>query len=172
MWSCSLATDGAWRQIATVHDYDGLIAAIRARSDELQITRETLDDASGLHGGYCGKLLSPIPIKTLGHVSLGPILGALGLALIVVEDLRRSARSAPRLVKRERARAMLPARVLPAESPKARPDLKGNSEWSRDHERAAGVAAHATAAAAIAHIAARARWAKRPISDGRGAARG
>jgi hypothetical protein len=61
---------------------------LRARSDELEITREITDDAAHLPSGYAGKLLSRTPIKNLGPSSLGALLGVLGLALVVVEDAR------------------------------------------------------------------------------------
>jgi len=82
------------RRIAVVSDYDGLIAAFRARADELKVTRETLDSVTGLQSGYAGKLLAPVPMKSLGRVSLGPMLQAMGLAIVLVEDpdaLRRFA---------------------------------------------------------------------------------
>ncbi len=82
------------RRIATVTSYDELIAAFRARADELKVTRETLDAVTGLQAGYSGKLLAPVPMKSLGRVSLGPMLQAMGLAIVLVEDpeaLRRFA---------------------------------------------------------------------------------
>ena len=74
------------RRIAVVSTYDELIAAFRARADELKVTRETLDSVSGLQAGYSGKLLAPVPMKSLGRVSLGPMLQAMGLAIVLVED--------------------------------------------------------------------------------------
>jgi hypothetical protein len=60
------------RALAEVHDYAGLHASLRARSDELAVSRAELDSLSGLQGGYCSKLLAPVPIKRLGMESLGP----------------------------------------------------------------------------------------------------
>lgn len=74
------------RVIAIVHDYDGLVAALRARVAEFGVSAETIDDLAGIATRYTSKLLAPIPIKGLGRVSLGPMLGALGLKIIVVED--------------------------------------------------------------------------------------
>lgn len=75
------------RRIALVTSYDELIAALRARADELKITRETLDAVSGLQSGYSGKLLAPVPIRQFGRTSLGPMLQAMGLAIVLIEDV-------------------------------------------------------------------------------------
>jgi hypothetical protein len=104
-------TTPAPRQLAVIHDYDELLAAIRARRDELQITHETIDDVSGLQPGYTSKLFAPRPIRHLHSVSLGLVLGALGLAIVLVEDQIALARVSGRLVKRER----------PARKPRAAP---------------------------------------------------
>lgn len=99
------------RQIAVVRSYDELIAALRARASELAISRETIDAVSGLQSGYSGKLLAAVPIKGLGKTSLGPMLGALGLSLVVVEDLEMLARVRARLTESKSANAMLAARM-------------------------------------------------------------
>jgi hypothetical protein len=39
------------RRLVVVHDYDEMIFVLRARADELRITRETLDAAAGLQSG-------------------------------------------------------------------------------------------------------------------------
>lgn len=93
-------TDG--RRIATVTSYDELIAAFRARADELKVTRETLDSVTGLQTGYSGKLLAPVPMKSLGRVSLGPMLQAMGLAIVLVEDPEALRRFAGQHAERKR----------------------------------------------------------------------
>jgi hypothetical protein len=90
------------KQLAVVHDYDELIAAIRARRDELEVTHATLDHVSGLASGHTSKLFCIPPIKRLGMISLGAMLGSVGLMLVVVEDPAALARVSGRLVKRER----------------------------------------------------------------------
>lgn len=91
------------RQIAIVTDYDSLVAAFRARANELNVSRATLDDVSGLASGYASKLLATPPIKTVGAVSLGPILGALGMSIVLVEDPEQLRRIASRMVDRNTA---------------------------------------------------------------------
>jgi hypothetical protein len=87
------------RQIAIVRSYAELHAALQARAVELGATHEAIDNVSGLQAGYASKLLSPVPIRSLGRVSLGPMLETLGLVLLVVEDLAAMQRHAARLGK-------------------------------------------------------------------------
>jgi hypothetical protein len=72
--------------IAIVRDYDDLHAMLRARSSELGITRERMDERVGLTAGHSSKLLAPKPIRRLGSLTFGPVLAAFGIALIVVAD--------------------------------------------------------------------------------------
>jgi hypothetical protein len=96
---CALPPDA--KTIAVIRDYEDLIEAIRARVAELQITHETVDHVSGIQSGYTSKLLCRPPIKRLDAISLGPMLGALGLMLIAVEDPEQLARVRHRLVPRK-----------------------------------------------------------------------
>jgi hypothetical protein len=61
------------RVLATVRNYAQLIAVLRARSDELEITREITDAAGRLPSGYSRKLLSRTPVKNLGRNSFGAL---------------------------------------------------------------------------------------------------
>ncbi|WGR91851.1 hypothetical protein MTX26_15935 [Bradyrhizobium sp. ISRA443] len=84
-----------------------LVQLLRERRNELDITHETIDDISGLQSGYTGKLLSPVPIKQLGAVSLGAMLGALALKIVrieLVEDPEQADRMRPRWTPRKRPR--------------------------------------------------------------------
>lgn len=92
------------KHLATVSDYAGLLAAVRARVVELNITHENLDAVSGIQSGYAGKLLCNPPIRNFGLVSLGLVLGGLGLKLLVVEDEEALARVRSRLAPRRAAR--------------------------------------------------------------------
>jgi hypothetical protein len=87
---------------AIVTSMPELIDAIRARRDELNISHETIDDIAGLPSGYTSKLLAPSPIKNLGWMSLGAILGALGIGLVVIEDSVQRAKVESRWCKRKR----------------------------------------------------------------------
>lgn len=78
-------TEPAGRQIAVVRDYDELIKAMSQRAIELQITRKELAEVAGIADGSTGAL-APGGRKSFGRVTLGPMLGALGLELVVRED--------------------------------------------------------------------------------------
>ena len=74
------------RTIAICRDYALLHAVLRARANQLALSRETLDEVAGLPAGYTGKLLGAAKVRRFGPISLGPLLGALGLVLVVRED--------------------------------------------------------------------------------------
>lgn len=74
------------RQLVVATTHAEIVAALRARAEELQWSRQALDDIAGLTEGYAAKMLAPVPIKGLGPQTLGPILGAMGLVIIVAED--------------------------------------------------------------------------------------
>ena len=75
------------RRIGNCSDYDSLHRAIRARVEELGVSREAIDEAAKAFGNwpdrYASKVLAPIPIKGFGRQSLGPMLAVLGLTLAV-----------------------------------------------------------------------------------------
>ena len=103
--------------LGTVRDYDDLVAVIRARMIELDVTLATVDHVAGLPTNYASKLLGPNPRKGLGGMSFGAILGAIGIKLVAIEDTDALARVRHRLVKRRKrlpqsrlqARADVPA---------------------------------------------------------------
>jgi hypothetical protein len=72
--------------LAVVYDYGQLLDALRARVAELSTPMEVVDDVAGLPQRYTSKLLAPCPVKGIGAISMGPLLGALGLRLIVEID--------------------------------------------------------------------------------------
>jgi hypothetical protein len=88
----------AERRLAIVGNYDELTAALRARVAELGTTFDGLDELSGLPERYTQKVLSR-GCKSLGRVSLGPILQTLGLKLAVIVDDEQTAKMRPRLAR-------------------------------------------------------------------------
>jgi hypothetical protein len=88
---------------APIRDMAGLVEAIRRRKDELNISNETIDAIAGFQSGYAGKVLAPKPIRHVGYMSLGLILGALGVGLQVVEDEEVRGRVEGRWTRRKRA---------------------------------------------------------------------
>jgi hypothetical protein len=155
------------RRLAIVREYHQLHAVCRARANELQITRTTLDEISGNQPGYSAKLLAPKPIKGLGQFSLGPTLGGLGLALVVIEDKEALARIAGRLEKKKRPNSDASLGSLPVDLPTefriaidqtAASIVKdARSEWSRKANEARNKLPKRQRRR-IARLAARARW--------------
>lgn len=84
-----------------ITDYDSLHALLRARADQLRVSRETIDAVTGLPEGYCGKALGRRQVKRLGHISLGLMLDVLCVRLIAVPDDEAFARNRLRLVQRD-----------------------------------------------------------------------
>jgi hypothetical protein len=88
--------------------YAGLIETMRARSDELNISTvgPSVAQVSGLASHYFAKVLSPNPMpkRRFGALSLGPILGTLGIKLKVCVDDRAVQKFTSRLDKRQQNR--------------------------------------------------------------------
>ena len=64
-------------------DYGGLIAAIRFRIMEIGASCESIDHLTGLSSGHTTKIISHRRIRIAGKVSLGVLLDALNLKLVV-----------------------------------------------------------------------------------------
>lgn len=90
-------TDTPSRILAEATDYTSLLDAFRARAAELGIARLEIDEIGGLASGYAAKLLGPNPIKTFGRI---PLLGALALKIVIVEDTDMLPRVAGRISHR------------------------------------------------------------------------
>lgn len=97
-----------------IRSMDEVVAAMRARKDELNLPAEVIDDLAGLPTRYTAKVLAKM--KSPGYISLGPMLETLGLALQVVEDPDALKRMRPRYSYRKRpaskAASMPPQIVL------------------------------------------------------------
>lgn len=86
---------------APIRSMAELVNALRARRDEIDISHETIDAIAGLQSGYASKLLAPRAPRNIGYMSLGDIMGALGIGLQVVEDSEQIQRVAGRWQKRK-----------------------------------------------------------------------
>lgn len=86
----------ALTDLGAATSYDELQAIMRARADALGISRETIDEIAGVPRGYAAKTLAEVPMRKLGPDTLGPMLGALGLKLVVAEDAAATAKYAAR----------------------------------------------------------------------------
>jgi hypothetical protein len=160
------------RRIAIVRSYDELHAVLRSRADELAVTRETIDAVAGLPSGYAGKVLAPTPIRALGRISMGLVLGALGLVLIVAEDTDTLARLQSRLTKRRRPPRHASHGSNPASDPIALEQranvviLNRHREWSRRANDARTLALSRDRRQRIARKAARSRWKRQRAARG------
>jgi hypothetical protein len=90
------------RWMVPIRSMSELLAAHRARRDELGLTHLTIDEIAGWASGYASKILSPDPIKNLGWQSLGLLQGVFGTMLIMVEDPEQIRRVESRWIRRER----------------------------------------------------------------------
>jgi hypothetical protein len=86
--------------LAEISSYGELIAFIRDRKAQLELSNEDVEAIGGLPDRYVNKLLSPRPSKTLGRTSFGVVAGALAFKLIAVVDHEAMAR-----LQRRRSRA-------------------------------------------------------------------
>jgi hypothetical protein len=91
------------RKLATIHSYDELIGALGSRVAQLRTTLAATSELAGLAERYVAKVVTPKPVRSLGRVSLGPILGALGCCLILCEDREQYERIKHRIVRRKMA---------------------------------------------------------------------
>src|SRR3982074_3379034 len=89
-----------------ITDYGELLEAFRERAKELEISREGIDEIAGWADGYASKLLGGAAAKkrkVIGPLSLGLMLGTLGLKMILVEDPESTARTLTRRTPVDRA---------------------------------------------------------------------
>ena len=107
-----------------------MLAALRARKQELNVSFETIEAIAGLPSGYASKLLCDPPMKRMGALSLGLILAALGYTIHLVEDAEAFALIKNRLLPRKR-----PGRG-PGRKPGQRPNRLRRLPWLIDPKRA------------------------------------
>ncbi|WP_456814669.1 hypothetical protein [Bradyrhizobium sp. USDA 4529] len=96
---------------AEVQDYAQSCTAIRARVEQLNISRECVDPCSGLTLGYSGKLLGQSSRKQIGPLNLDLLLLAIGLKLLPIEDREARAKMPP-MCKQRDERAVRPNQRL------------------------------------------------------------
>jgi hypothetical protein len=92
--------------LATVTNYSELIVALQARQNALGMSYNSLADLARLQGGYLARGLRRKPqgnARSLGKMSLGAMLGALGLKIVLVEDRDVLAKIRNLLIARDNA---------------------------------------------------------------------
>ena len=90
--------------MSAVRDYDDLIAAFKARADEIGVSTSWLDYATGLPSGYVGKLFGPSRVKMIGLDSLWPIAEVLAVEITITPSLELAQKMASRWEKRDELR--------------------------------------------------------------------
>jgi hypothetical protein len=88
------------RVLGEISSYNDLHALLRQRAAELELSREMIDERSGVQPGYSGKILAPRPIRRLGAFVIELICPALGVKLIAVEDAEALERLKGKVAKR------------------------------------------------------------------------
>ncbi|MFZ2078309.1 MAG: hypothetical protein WAV38_16970 [Xanthobacteraceae bacterium] len=81
-----MAEDEPPRVVASFDSYEGMLEALRTRVSELQINGERFDEFAGLPRGYLSKLVGARPVRRVGMTSFSPLMNALGLRCLFVED--------------------------------------------------------------------------------------
>jgi hypothetical protein len=84
--------------IGEARAYDELIELFRQRCAELGTSMETIDTIAGTSSRYVSKLLCSTPIKNLGPTSMGLLLGALAVKLVLVVDAPQLEKIKSRLI--------------------------------------------------------------------------
>lgn len=90
---------------ALASDYDAFRAAIRARVEQLNISRLCLDNVAGVPSGYTSKLLAPCGRKKIGQFSLELMLKAVGLKMVLIDDREALAKFQPLYEERASSQA-------------------------------------------------------------------
>lgn len=90
--------------VAEFMDYDSLVAAFRARVEQLGITYATIDDLANLAKGHTAKLLGPTMPKRFGPLTFNAIAATLAVKFVMVVDENAAAGMGEYWAKRERSR--------------------------------------------------------------------
>ena len=93
------APSRAGAEIGVVKCWADLVAVARARSLELDVSFQTIDELAGLADNYTSKLLSGE--RQFAEMSFDAVFGALGLDFVAVESREKMRRIEKRLVHRK-----------------------------------------------------------------------
>jgi hypothetical protein len=154
----------AKREIAVIDyrsGYAGLVDAFRTRAQErkIAITSSNVAAMANLPEYYVAKLLSVNPVRRIGMISLGPLLGVLGMKLVAMPDEDAIARYSGKLPQRVAhcAHDGVAIRLTFSRRHMQKIGLKGAEvRWSRARRRSA-----------VAQKGGKARWAKAREGNGK-----
>jgi hypothetical protein len=91
---------------AVVDDHNQLLAAIRRRIEELDVSHETVEHLAGLQSGYLSKVIADPPPKRMSPFTQFLILQALGLRVKLEEDQQLIEKLRSRWSKRKLRKSM------------------------------------------------------------------
>ncbi len=140
--------------------YAGFMDVLRRRGVELNTTYEGIDDLAGLPLRYTSRLFAPVPLRSIGPQSFGPLLGALGLKLVIVEDTALMAKVTNQLSRKASSRVYASGGMLPKRR-RRKSRLLGNREWSLVMNGRRYLLTNPEQRSAVARKAAKARWRKK-----------
>lgn len=119
-------------EVRSQDGWDGLLEAFRRAVDARGTTYETTSELAGLPTRYVNKLLAPVPVKNIGRESLGPLMGATAVKILVVDDDEMLSALAGRFPKRKPGGSARYARgTMPARKKRKKSAFLGNSAWGR-----------------------------------------
>jgi hypothetical protein len=90
------------RHLGMVADESDLVAILRARLEELNVSQAELDATLKLPGGYTGKRLAVPPLKHYGKDAWWNTCERLGIAVLLVVDPAATKRYANRMKRRDK----------------------------------------------------------------------
>lgn len=149
------------RLLATVQDYDGLVAALRNRAGELGLTFELIDLVAGFTARYASKVLGPSKTKNIGRMSFDALLGTLGLKVVLIEDPEALAKVQGRFQERHSSKAQGSGEARLGKMTLNRVYVPVIREMSRRAAEARRVKIPPEKRRQLARMAARARWLRR-----------
>lgn len=158
-------------EVRSQDGWDGLLEAFRLAFDKLGTSYRALNDIAGIAEGHAEKLLAPIPIKEFGRKSFGPILGALGIKILVVIDepalasVRQHSRYSARRVDAPSRHSSVNVRIAKAKRRRAKLLPPGKARMMRARQI---LMTPASKRSEIARTAARARWRKPRVIEVKG----
>ncbi len=165
----------AQQVVAEIRDYQQLIAFFRRWFlGEMRTTFSVIDDLAGLPHGYTAKLFAPGQIRRLGQISLGPLLSAGALKMLIAVDrealqritqhqrFRLRAKGTPYSCTAGHETGQSMGKKMLAVPAAGMPKNPGHfdSELGRIMRARHIITTHPNQRSAIARRAARARWAK------------
>jgi hypothetical protein len=78
--------------VAEFVEYPDFVQAVRDRVADLGIHGTRFDGLAGWAEGYLSKLTAQRPVRRIGMTSMGPLLSAMGVKLVMIEDPAGTAR--------------------------------------------------------------------------------